>query len=266
MKKERESSLRKAMLLMATTVAALGVTLGLPIKKALAATLGLGTAPAPTVGQPPSQLTIIQPRFVNPSTVRLLGIAEQALSNNALAERIFRDPDAVATEYHLSSNERLVLRHMDREQFQTARMDATRVVANRVSRAGSMHLPPGATDAHLITERMIVGRAILAAVGRSYLSAADASGCCPWSKAIELGVNSDPAYYNVVFQRPAAGIHFAQPAVAAPQPAVEAFRPAVATPPPAIGGLRPPAEAAHPAVAAPRPEVNVLHPGVNRLK
>lgn len=256
MKKERESSLRKSMLLMATTVAALGVTLGLPIKKALAATLGLGTAPAPTVGQPPSQLTIVQPKFVNPSTLRLLGIAEQALSNNALAERIFREPDAVAAEFHLSSNERLVLRHMDREQFQTARMDATRVVANRLSRAGSMHLPPGATDAHLITERMIVGRAILSAVGRSYLSAADASGCCPWSKAIELGVNSDPAYYNVVFQRPA-GVNVAAPAFEAPRPGVETLRPAV-------GVARPAVEAPRPAVEAPRSGIKVLGPGVNR--
>jgi hypothetical protein len=90
---------------------------------------------------------------------------------------------------------------MTREQFQVAHDDAARLVANRL--ASSMRLPPGATDARLITERMIVGRAILAAVGRSYLDAADANACCPWSKSIELGLNSDPAYYNVVFQRSA---------------------------------------------------------------
>jgi len=198
------SSLRKALLLSATTAAALGVLLGVPIKKALAASWGWRTKPAQTVEQPPARLTIIQPRFVNPSTVTLLKIADQALSDGALAEQIFRDPDAVAERFHLSNNERLVLRQMTREQFQTARNDAARVVATRLSEAGSMRMPPGATDTHLITERMIVGRAILGAVGRSYLNAASADGCCPWSKAIELGINSDPAYYNVVFQRPAA--------------------------------------------------------------
>ena len=64
-----------------------------------------------------------------------------------------------------------------------------------------MRLPPGATDGRMITERMIVGRAILAAVGRSYLEAANADACCPWSKAIELGVSGDPATYNAAFAR-----------------------------------------------------------------
>lgn len=64
-------------------------------------------------------------------------------------------------------------------------------------------MPPGATNTHLITERMIVGRSILAAVGRSYLDAANAHDCCPWSKTIELGISSDPAMYDVVFKRQA---------------------------------------------------------------
>jgi hypothetical protein len=237
MKKGGESLFRRAMLLLATTLAALGVALGLPVKKAIAASLGGKIEPAPGFGQPPHQLKIIQPRYVNPTAVRLLQIAQQALSNGALAERIFREPDAVAAQYHLSNSERLVLRHMDRQQFQTARNDATRVVAQRLARAGSMRMPPGATNTSLITERMIVGRAILAAVGRSYLSAADASGCCPWSKSIELGVNSDPAYYNAVFQR-TAGESFTRPAVEAPRSGVES---------PQLGG-------------------KALGPGVNRLK
>ena len=118
----------------------------------------------------------------------------------------------MAAQYNLSDNEKVVLHHMTREQFDTARADAARVVASRMSRAGTMRMPPAATDRELITERMIVGRAILAAVGRSYLNAADAHGCCPWSKAIELGVNSDPAYFNAVFERPANG-----PGVNSPQ-------------------------------------------------
>jgi hypothetical protein len=202
MNKENVSSLRKALLLLTTTVAALGVTLGLPMKKALAAPQDWRTAPGPAVGRPQARLMVIQPRFVNPTAQGLIRIADQALSDNALAERIFRDPDGVAAQYHLSNNERLVLRHMTREQFDTARADAARVVATRMPFAGSARMPLGATDARLITERMIVGRAILAAVGRSYLDAADAHDCCPWSKAIELGVSSDPALYNVAFERP----------------------------------------------------------------
>jgi hypothetical protein len=258
MKKERESLFRKVSLLLATTAATLGVTLGLPIKKALAASSSWKSRLVAAANLPQAQLQIVQPRYVNPSTLRLLSIAEQALSNPALAERIFREPDAVAAQYHLSKNEKLVLRHMDRTQFQTARTDAARVVANRMSRARSTPLPAGATNAHQITERMIVGRAILAAVGRSYLSAADAHDCCPWSKSIELGVSSDPALYNVVFQR-SAGAHAALPAVQAPRFGANANLPAVQAP-------RTGASLARPGVQAPQPEMKVLRPGMNRLK
>jgi hypothetical protein len=215
MKKKPELSLRRASLLLAAAVAALGASLGLPMKKALAASREWQTAPARTVDQPRARLTVIQPERVNPSTIGLLRIADQALSDNALAERISREPDAVASEYNLSSNERLVLRQMTGEQFQTARADAAQLVATRLSNAGSMRMPPGATDSRLIAERMIVGRAILAAVGRSYLDAANAHACCPWSKAIELGVSSDPVTYNVVFARPS-GDNFSQPGVNRP--------------------------------------------------
>jgi hypothetical protein len=202
MMKGNESSLRKALLLLTTTAAALGVLLGLPMKKASAASQDSRMAPGPIVNQPEVPMTVIQPRFVNPTAVTLLRIAGQALSDSALAERISRDPDGVAAQFHLSNNERLVLRHMTFEQFQTARSDAARVVATRMSYARSMAMPAGATDPRRITEGMIVGRAILAAAGRSYLNASNANACCPWSKAIELGVNSDPAYYNAVFARP----------------------------------------------------------------
>jgi hypothetical protein len=235
MKKENELSLRKALLLMAATVAALGVALGLPMKKAMAASQHWKAAPAPTFDQPPARLTVIQPERVNPSTIGLLRIADQALSDSALAEKIFREPDAMASQYQLSNNERLVLRQMTREQFQTARDDAARVVANRLSMAGSTRLPAGATDVGLITERMIVGRSILAAVGRSYLNAANAHDCCPWSKAIELGVSGDPVFYNVVFEKPS-GVNLPQPGVnffppgVNPQSRVKPSRPGVNRP------------------------------------
>ena len=198
MRKEAESSLRKVLLLFTTTAVAVGAVLGLPVKKALAAWPPM--RPGPAVNQPRAPLEVIQPRFVNPTTVTLLRIADQALSNDALAERIFRDPDGVAAQFHLSDSERLVLRHMDPAQFQAARGDAARLVALR--RSSGRPMPPGATDGRLITERMIVGRAILAAVGRSYREAASANACCPWSKAIEVGVGGDPAAYDAGFARP----------------------------------------------------------------
>jgi hypothetical protein len=188
-----------ASLLLTTTVAALASFVGL---KASAQDASMARGPA--LAQPANPTTVIQPRFVSPTAVGLLRIVDQALSNNGLAERIYRDPDAVAAEFQLSSNERLVLRQMTREQFQVARMDAARLVTGRTVNARTTRLPAGATDARLITERMIVGRAILAAVGRSYLEAADAQACCPWSKAIELGINSDPAFYNQIFEQPSA--------------------------------------------------------------
>jgi hypothetical protein len=186
--------------MLATAAAALGVSQGLPMKKAMAASPNERMM---RVNQPVARMEVIQPRFVNPTAVTLLKIADQALSDSALAERISRDPDGVAAQFHLSNSELLVLRHMNREQFQMARADAASLVTSRLSVAGSMRMPAGATDARLITERMIVGRAILAAVGRSYLDAANAHACCPWSKAIELGLSGDPATYNAAFARPA---------------------------------------------------------------
>jgi hypothetical protein len=216
MKTENGSFRQKALLVLATVAAAIGGAAGLPMKKAAAAPADWKMArppatnpspdptmaPAPTFNRRPARMDVIQPRFVSPTAVTLLKIADQALSDSALAERIAHDPDSVAAQFQLSNSERMVLRHMDGEQFQVARADAARLVRSRLS-MGPVQLPPGATDAHLITERMIVGRAILAAVGRSYLDAANAHACCPWSKAIELGVSSDPVTYNGAFERPA---------------------------------------------------------------
>ena len=216
MTKANGLSLRRALLLLTSTAAALGVFVGLPMKKASAAPDDRMMGHSAMSSMSAARFEVIQPRYVSPTAVTLLKIAEQALSDGALADRISRDPDGVATQFHLSNGERLVLRHMTREQFQTARDDAARLVAIRLTHARLMRLPVGATDARLITERMVVGRAILAAAGRSYLEAADANACCPWSKSIELGINSDPAVYNSVFARPAVG-NLIQPGMNAPQ-------------------------------------------------
>jgi hypothetical protein len=249
MKKRGESAFRRAGLLLTTTVATLGVTLGLPIKKAWAVSFGPRASTA-TVRPQQASLKIVEPRSVSPTAVRLLRIAAQALSNHALAERIFRDPDAVAKQYHLSKNERLVLRHMDRTQFQTARSDAAHLVKTRLAEAGTTRLPADATNAQRIAKGMIVGRAILAAVGRSYLEAGNSCSCCQWSSTLELGVNSDPAYYDVVFQKPAPFITV--PVAQGPRPGGQLNLPAVQAP--------------HSGVTAPKNEINVLRPGENRLE
>jgi len=203
MTKKTVSSLRKAFAFVAAALAALAVSLGLPMKKAQAAPLQMRMKTGTAVAEPVADLMKFAPKYVAPSAERLVSIADKALSDDRLAERIFGNPDAVAAEYHLSDNEARVLRQMTREQFETARQDAKQVVSDRLAKAGAMRLPPDGTDVRLITGRMVVGRAILAAVGRSYLQAANAHGCCPWGHAIELGVNSDPAYYNAVFKEPA---------------------------------------------------------------
>lgn len=216
MAKEHEPPLRRAVLALAAIAVAAGAFLGVPALKALAAARDWKTLPPRDVEPPPAPLNIIQPKYVNPSAARLLGIAHDALSDGALAERIFHEPDAVASQLRLSDNEKLVLRHMTREQFDTARADADQVRADRLSKAGSSRLPASAIDARLITERMIVGRAILAAVGRSYLEAANAHACCPWSKAIELGINAKPELYNQAFEAPS-GARVLQPDTEVPR-------------------------------------------------
>ena len=187
--------------LLATAVA-VGAFIGLPIVKALAAAQDMKVAPVRNLPRPSAGVNIIQPSYVNPSAEKLVAIAGQALSDNALAQRIFQDPDAVAAQYGLSDHEKLVLRHMDAQQFEVARADAAGLRDQRLPLLRARRLPASATDADLIAKQMIVGRAILAAVGRSYLEAANAHACCPWSKSIELGVNPSRVFYNEVFEGP----------------------------------------------------------------
>ncbi len=207
MGKLAETSVRRGLLLATTAAAALGAIFLLPVKKALAALPQSTPAPtmvkpqvqmAPGMAKPRVQLEVIQPKSVSPTTVKLLAIAHQALSNPTLEAQIASDPNAVGKQFGLSAPELLVLRHMDHTQFSVARGDAARLVSKRL--ASGQAMPPGATNTGQITERMIVGRAILAAVGRDYRAAASANACCPWSKAIEVGVQGDPALYATGFR------------------------------------------------------------------
>lgn len=213
MDKARSSLLRRALLPVTGTAVAVGAFLGLPSVKALAQEMRI----LPRAIQPPTaRLNIVQPPRVNPSARKLMSIADAALSDSSLAQRIFNDPEGVAAEYNLSDHEQLVLRHMNREQFEIARDDSVRVSQTRLAQAGGSPLPAAATDTQMIASGMVVGRALLAAVGRSYLEAANSHGCCPWGHAIELGVNPSRVFYDEVFRAPAANIR---------QPALEVLRP-----------------------------------------
>lgn len=227
MKHQRPSSLRNIIIALTTTAAAFAVVLGVPSTKSFAASSGMDAAPShPDNGHPdksggtstgigvgvnvdlssafsghqkPRQ-EVVQAVHVNPTAVHLIKIATAGLTDLSLAERIVRDPDAVASENNLSENEIKVLKQMTREQFATAREDAAHVAAKRLADAGEKGQPTQ-EEIDAIAGRMVVGRSILAAVGRSYLDAADAHACCPWNKAIQIGVNSDPAMYASVFAR-----------------------------------------------------------------
>jgi hypothetical protein len=201
MRSNIESSLRRSFLRLTATAAGLGALVGLPVKNALAQ-----PQKAPATGQPPAaahppaaKLEVIQPKSVHSSTQKLLQIADQAMSDNALAGRISREPDAVAKQFNLSDSERAVLRHMNSSQFEAARRDSAQLVQKRM--ASGQPMPPGATNTKLITEQMVVGRAILAAVGKNYLTAAKANECCPWGHSIEVGVAAQPAAYDAGFRR-----------------------------------------------------------------
>jgi len=225
MEDHRLSSLRNIFVALTTTAAAFAVTLGISSTKLLAASPRENGAPSQPDNGAPRQTTgsstgvgvdmnlsplfsghqklrpeVVQQVHVNPTAVHLVKIANAAITDTALAERIFREPDSVASENNLSENETKVLRQMTREQFATAREDATHVAAMRLTEAG-MRGEPTRDEINSIAGRMVVGRSILAAVGRSYLDAADAHACCPWNKAIQIGVNSDSQMYASVFAR-----------------------------------------------------------------
>jgi hypothetical protein len=122
---------------------------------------------------------------------KLTKLVDKALQDPTLAERIFKDPDAVARENGLSEDERLVVKQMNREQFETARRDADREAKKGQSDAlsekelGSVVGGAGALSLKTTTTKMIVGRAILGAQGTGFGGLRDdpKCDCCPWKKS-----------------------------------------------------------------------------------
>jgi hypothetical protein len=120
---------------------------------------------------------------------KITKLVDKALQDPTLAERIFKDPDAVARENGLSDDEKLVVKQMNRQHFETARRDADQEARKGQSDALSEEemgsVVGGATYPIVQTTatKMIVGRAILGAEGTNLASLKNADcDCCPWKK------------------------------------------------------------------------------------
>lgn len=126
------------------------------------------------------------------SVEKLSKVVDRALKDDAYAERLFEEPDAVAAEYRLSDAEKLVVKQMSREQFVTARKDA----AKRAGRGGLTDQDlEGVAGGRRFSSpmlgtaaNMILGRSITRASGGplSHLAGA-ACDCCGWKGSINMG-------------------------------------------------------------------------------
>jgi hypothetical protein len=121
---------------------------------------------------------------------RLKRVVDRALRDDAYAEVLFNNPDAVAREYGLGDDERLVIEQMNRKQFETARQDAAKRVGveSELSDHDLATVVGGSTTSTVTgtTTDMIVGRSISSATG-SYPSVSADCGCCAWKGGISAG-------------------------------------------------------------------------------
>jgi hypothetical protein len=123
-------------------------------------------------------------------------VVNRALNDEAYAQRLFEQPDAVAEEAGLSAPEALVLKHMNQERFDIARADATtRSKSGELSDQDLSGVAGGTTlSLTSTTTDMIIGRSLTSATGGSYSNLSAAScGCCGWSGSIGTGMLTLPA-------------------------------------------------------------------------
>jgi hypothetical protein len=126
------------------------------------------------------------------SVVKLSQIVDRALHDDAYAERLFNEPDAIAAEHQLSGAERLVLKQMNRQQFESARHDAaTRSGSGELTDEALASVSGGAGFG--MAAKMILGRSITAATGGSAPLAGADCGCCGWKGSINMGALILPA-------------------------------------------------------------------------
>jgi hypothetical protein len=138
------------------------------------------------------------------SVDKMKQVVDKALKDASYAERIFKEPDAVARERGLSDDEKLVLRQMNREQFDKARHDAeknaNRAKSGELSNKELEGVAGGAglaVQVQVTATDMIVGRSILGATGASYATLTNAAcDCCAWKPTI---VSSGPSVMSQKF-------------------------------------------------------------------
>jgi hypothetical protein len=117
---------------------------------------------------------------------KLTKIVDKALADPALADQLFANPDAVAAEHGLSENEKLVLKQMNRAQFEEAKKDAVSASGGpegKLSESEMGQVVGGVfSGGHVgIASKMVVGRAIMAATGGNYSKMSRAAcECCAW--------------------------------------------------------------------------------------
>ena len=122
------------------------------------------------------------------SVEKLRTIVTKALQDNAYAEKLFQEPEAVAREQGLTADETLVVKQMNREQFDQARKDAA-AYSEELSDQDLEGVAGGTlttTSATLGTAtNMVIGRCIISATGDSYVDLSVAGcGCCAWKGGI----------------------------------------------------------------------------------
>ena len=126
------------------------------------------------------------------SVVKLSQIVDRALRDDAYAERLFSEPEAIAAEHQLSSAERLVLKQMNRQQFETARHDAAkRSASGELTDEALAGVAGGAGFGTAAS--MILGRSVTAATGGSSPRAGAGCDCCGWKGKIDMGALILPA-------------------------------------------------------------------------
>ena len=133
------------------------------------------------------------------SVDKLRQVVNQALESDAFAQRLFSEPDTIAKESGLSDDEKLVLKQMNREQFQVARKDASEKTTSReLSETELAGVAGGVLSYSSLlgtTTDMIIGRSITSATGGSYASLTSAScDCCKWKGGVSCSSITLPAY------------------------------------------------------------------------
>jgi hypothetical protein len=127
------------------------------------------------------------------SVEKLGKLVDRTLSDEAFAERVFRDPASVAAEHGLSPAEAAVVRHMTREQVEAARRDAAGQERRGELSDEDLGEVAGGTSGFSLSglgtaSKMLIGRSIISATGGSYKGISSAGcDCCAWKGGINFG-------------------------------------------------------------------------------